>query len=46
MTLRKHGAGEIMPEEDDQSKTAAANWTEDDRAALAQENTEADRESE
>jgi hypothetical protein len=38
----KHGVGEVLPDPDDQQKTAAANWTVDDAAELAAENEEED----
>lgn len=43
MALRKYGKGEILKEEEDAKTTAAANWTEEDSAELAQENEEADQ---
>lgn len=44
--LRKHGTGEILPEEGDaaQQKTAAKDWTPSDDAALAKENADTDEE--
>lgn len=45
MPLTKHGAGDILPEPGDKTKTAAANWTEQDEKDLAKENTEADTEA-
>jgi DNA primase len=43
MGLTKHGAGEILPEDGDNQKTAAANWTEEDQEELAEELAEDDR---
>lgn len=43
MTIRKFGTGEVLPEKSDDAKTAAANYTDEDRAALAEENATADR---
>lgn len=40
MGIVKHGVGEVLPEPDDQQKTAAANWTADDSAELAAENSD------
>ena len=37
MGLTKHGSGEVLPEPDDQQKTAAANWTEKDDKELVEE---------
>lgn len=39
MGLTKHGTGEILPDPDqEQQKTASANWTEQDEKELAKEN--------
>lgn len=38
MGLRKHGTGEILPEPDEDQKTAAKQWTEEDEEALREEN--------
>jgi hypothetical protein len=42
--MKKYGQGEVLAEDDEeqQTKTAAANWTEDDAKALEAENAEAD----
>jgi hypothetical protein len=40
MGLRKHGIGEILPDEEDLQKEAKTEWTEDDQAALDAENQE------
>lgn len=40
--MKKYGTGEVIKEEGDDHKTAAANWTEDDAKALAEENARAD----
>jgi hypothetical protein len=42
--LVKHGTGEVLPESEEERKTAAKNWTEKDREALERENAEADGE--
>jgi hypothetical protein len=45
MALTKHGdkgEGKILPEPGDEQKTAAANFTDEDRKALADENAEDD----
>jgi hypothetical protein len=36
----KHGVGEVLPEPDDQQKSATANWTAEDAAELAAEDEE------
>lgn len=38
--LVKHGTGEVIPEDEQEQKTASKNWTEEDRKALAEENEE------
>jgi hypothetical protein len=41
--MKKYGVGDVLPEEDEeQRKTAASNWDEQDRAALEAENATAD----
>lgn len=44
--MQKFGTGEILPDPDDDQKTAAARFTEADREALVQENDIADAEPE
>jgi hypothetical protein len=39
MGLRKHGIGEVLPDDEDLQKTADAVWTEEDQAALDEENS-------
>lgn len=42
--MKKYGTGDVLPEEDEeQHKTAAADWTDEDRKALKAENDAADR---
>ena len=36
--MKKFGAGEIIPEKGDDTKTAKRNWTPEDDAELAEEN--------
>ncbi len=43
MALTKHGVGDVLPEDGDNQKTAAKNWTQEDSKALAEENAEADK---
>ena len=43
MGLTKYGQGEIVPDPKDDKKTAAANFTEADKQALAEENRAADQ---
>lgn len=43
MGITKYGHGDVLPEPQDDKKTAAANFTEDDKQALQEENAEADR---
>lgn len=38
--LVKHGSGEVLPEPEDNQKTASQNWTEQDAKELADENEE------
>jgi hypothetical protein len=39
VSLRKHGTGEILPDEEDLQKEASTEeWTEEDQAALDEEN--------
>lgn len=40
MGLKKHGVGEILPDEEDLHKTADAVWTDEDQEALDKENQE------
>lgn len=40
--MQKYGEGQVLPEEDDQQKTATKEWGEDDAEELRQENEEAD----
>ena len=42
MGFVKHGVGEVLPDPEDNQKTAAANWTEKDQQELAAENEEQD----
>ena len=42
MALVKHGHGEVLPESEQEQKTASQNWTDNDRAELAQENADTD----
>lgn len=42
MALVKHGHGEVLPESEQEQKTASQNWTDKDRAELAQENADGD----
>ena len=42
MGIIKHGHGEVIPEEGDDKKTAAANWSEKDAEELAEENADND----
>lgn len=41
MGFVKHGTGEVLPESEQEQKTAKANWTERDQVELAQENADA-----
>lgn len=43
MSIRKHGVGEVLAEPDDNVKVAKANFSDKDRAELAEENAAADR---
>jgi hypothetical protein len=44
MGFVKHGTGEVLPEEEDQThKTASGPFDDKDKAELAQENEKADR---
>lgn len=38
----KHGHGEVLPESEQEQKTASQNWTEEDRKELARENADGD----
>lgn len=40
MGLIKHGVGDILPDEEDLTKEAAKDWTDEDQAALDAENQE------
>jgi hypothetical protein len=42
MGLKKFGHGEILPDDEQEQKTAAKNWTDEDAQALAEENEQAD----
>lgn len=44
MGLIKHGQGEILPEDEQEQKTAKANWSDQDRKELAEELTDEDGE--
>lgn len=44
MGITKFGTGEVLPEKDDNSKTAAKDWSAEDEQALKQENEQADEE--
>lgn len=37
MGITKHGVGDILPEDGDNQKTAATNWTDKDQAELDEE---------
>lgn len=41
----KHGTGKVLPDAGENRKEATKDWTEDDQAALDQENTQADEEA-
>lgn len=43
MSLTKYGTGDVIPDPKDEKKTAAANFTEKDEKALAEENEKADK---
>lgn len=43
MGFIKHGQGEVLPEDEQEQKTAAANWTDQDREELAEELNDEDR---
>lgn len=43
MPFIKHATGEVLPEEEETTKTASQQWTETDEAELEQENAEADQ---
>lgn len=43
MGLTKYGTGDVIPEDEAEKKTAAANFTEDDKKALQEENKQADQ---
>lgn len=43
MSLKKYGTGKVLPEDEQEQKTAKANWTEEDQKELEQENQEADK---
>ena len=36
--MKKFGTGKVLPEQGDDQKTAAQNWTPEDEAELAEEN--------
>lgn len=38
MVLRKHGTGELIPEDPEEQKTASQNFSEEDKKALVEEN--------
>lgn len=43
--VKKYGTGEIIPEDEDEKKTAASNWTEKDQEELEQELAEEEPEA-
>lgn len=43
MGLTKYGRGDVIPESETEQKTAASNFTEKDRTALDEENSQADQ---
>lgn len=38
MGFVKHGAGDVLPESEQETKIASQNWTEEDREELSREN--------
>lgn len=44
VALIKHGTGRVLPDEEQQKKTAGKDWTEQDQADLDAENEQADSE--
>lgn len=42
MGIRKYGTGKVLPEDEQEQKTAKENWTDEDQEELEQENKEAD----
>ena len=41
--MKKYGTGKVIPEQGDDQKTAAKNWTDKDAAELEDENESADK---